>query len=457
MEMKILSENILISNGTLFTMNHGEEPFKASVSIERGRVSGIFSEPPRPDELPCGTEIFDAEGLYVAPGFIDIHIHDECEDARETVEFSMLRQGVTTALSGNCGLGTLFSESEAIHGKAWINLYTLTGNCFLREEVGHNDRYTPATPDEIEKMKVLLRDSLAAGAMGLSLGLEYAPGATYDEIKALADVAAEFEDRLISVHIRNDDDRCVNATEEVMRLARESGVRLQVSHLGSMTMYNTQTCTDIIADEMKNGLDVGFDCYPYDAFCAQAGSAVYDDGFAERWRGKGPEALEAVSGQFKGQRLTFETLAKMRSEEPTGLIVAHVMDKKEVENCIAHPKCIIASDALYESGGAHPRMLGAFPRGLRVAREHGYNWRDALKKVTSMPADAMKIDAGRLGVGKTADVVVFHPDEYTDNATFDEPFLPPGGVKLVLAGGYPAVRNGMVSREPHGALRKRGK
>ncbi|MDR3164238.1 MAG: aminoacylase, partial [Synergistaceae bacterium] len=102
-----MSRNILISNGTLFTMNNGEEPFKSSILVENGIVSGIFPGPCELPDVSDRTEVFNAEGLYVTPGFIDIHIHDECEDVRETVEFSLLRQGVTTALSGNCGLGTL--------------------------------------------------------------------------------------------------------------------------------------------------------------------------------------------------------------------------------------------------------------------------------------------------------------------------------------------------------------
>jgi N-acyl-D-amino-acid deacylase len=439
--------DIIIRGGTFFGMTDGSSPQSASLAIAGGRIVSILP----PDTDIDADFVFDATGLYVTPGFVDSHMHDEYFADPDTVQQTLIRQGVTTAVAGHCGNGPNFLKSRSERPKPWLHLSYMAGNCALREEVGHKNRYTPATPDEIEKMRAFLRDSLAAGAMGLSLGLEYAPGATYEEIKALADVAAEFGDCLISVHIRNDDDRCVNATEEATRLSRESGVRLQVSHLGSMTMYNTRTCADIIVKAMNDGVDVGFDCYPYDAFCAKAGSAVYDDGFVERWRGKGPESLEAVSGQFKGQRLTFETLAKMREEEPMDLIVAHVMDREEVEDCVAHPKCVIASDALYTGGGAHPRIAGTFPRALRVLRERGYSWWDALAKMTTTPADRMRLpNAGRLAEGSVADILAFDPETFSDNATFQEPFAPPDGLRLVVINGKIALKDGAFTKEPTG-------
>jgi N-acyl-D-amino-acid deacylase len=357
-------------------------------------------------------------------------------------------------LSGNCGLGTLFGESEAIHGKAWINLYALVGNCTLRAESGRKDLYTPADTAQIETMKELLRDSMDKGAMGLSFGFEYAPGTSGPEIKALSAVAGEYGG-MISVHTRYDDDRCVDSIMECVGIARSSGARVEISHLGSMTSHHTRECIKAIEKAKSEGARVTFDCYPYDAFCTIIGTPIFDDGFVERWRGKGPEVIRALTGRFRGQTLTWDSFREMRREEPEGFVAAFTMDRDEVEGCIASPDCIIASDTYYNGGGAHPRMSGTFPRGLRIAVEHGYSWRDALKKVTSMPADVMEIDAGRLGVGKAADVVVFHPDEYEDQADFDEPFLPPRGVKLTLVGGYPAVRDGIVSQEPRGALRKK--
>jgi N-acyl-D-amino-acid deacylase len=332
----------------------------------------------------------------------------------------------------------------------------LVGNCAaLREAVGRTDRYSPASPEEIEKMRAILREYLDQGAMGLSLGLEYAPGASYEEIRALAAVAAERKDGIVTVHIRYDDDRCLDAVREVIRLTEDCGARLQVSHLGSMTMGHTRECEKMIERAAANGADISFDCYPYDAFCAKAASAVYDDGFVERWKGKGPEYLEAASGRFKGQRLTFETLAEMRREEPNDLIIAHVMDRDEVESCVANPMCVVVSDALFTGGGAHPRIAGAFPRALRVLRKRGYDWWGALRKVTVMPADRMRLDAGRLFEGSPADLIVFDPDDFKDRATFQDPFTPPDGLKLVVINGQAVLSGGKISSEPCGGLYRR--
>ncbi|GHV55165.1 N-acyl-D-glutamate deacylase [Synergistales bacterium] len=445
--------DLIIRGGTLFGMTEDRSPGLYSIAVKDGRVSAIL-----PPDAPANADrVFDASGMFVAPGFVDIHIHDEYFQDTDTVQHCLIRQGITTAVAGNCGSGPSFDKSFAARPRPWLHLSFLVGNCAgLREEVGHSDRYTPATADETSRMCELLRDALSKGAIGLSLGLEYAPGASYEEIMFLAAVVAEFRDRIITVHIRYDDHRCVDAVREAAHLSRMSGARLQVSHLGSMTMGYTRECEKEIERAVSEGADIGFDCYPYDAFCAKAGSAVYDDGFAERWNGKGPECLEAVSGRFKGNRLTFETLAEMRKEEPLGLIVAHVMEKAEVEDCIANRSCVIASDALFSGGGAHPRIAGTFPRALRILREYGYGWEDALRKMTAMPADRMRLPAGRLFEGSPADVIVFDPDNFTDRATFKEPFLPPDGLKLVVINGEPVLENGKMSEEPHGDFYRRG-
>jgi N-acyl-D-amino-acid deacylase len=125
--------------------------------------------------------------------------------------------------------------------------------------------------------------------------------------------------------------------------------------------------------------------------------------------------------------------------------------------CVAHPDCIIASDTFYDGGGAHPRTSGTFPKALKMLRQHGYSWLDALKKVTTMPADVMRIDAGRLRPGSVADVTVFDPENFADTATYQDPFSPPTGLKLVLLGGKTALSDGELSGEPRGEPRKRVK
>lgn len=443
--------DILIRGGIFFSMVRGETPHTASVAIKDGRVSGVLP----PDAELEAEHVFDASGFFVAPGFVDSHMHDEYFQDPDTVQHTLIRQGVTTAIGGHCGSGPPVGVSFAARPGPWLNLGYMTGNCAMRETVGRKDRYSPASAEETKEMSNLLRESLRGGAMGLSLGLEYAPGASGEEISALASVLSEFPDSFISAHIRYDDKRCVDAVREVIALARGHKVRLQVSHLGSMTMNRTRQCIDVIDEAFASGVDVGLDCYPYDAFCAKAGSAVYDGNFEERWEGKGPESLEAASGRYKGQRLTYETLAVMRAEEPMGLIIAHVMNKDEVEACIAHPRCLVASDALYGGGGAHPRIAGTFPRALRILRENGFGWWDALSKMTCAAADRLRIDAGRLAVGSVADIIVFDPAKFRDRATFQDPLLPPDGLRLVIINGKTVLLDGELSKEPNGRILRR--
>ncbi|GHS99709.1 N-acyl-D-glutamate deacylase [Synergistales bacterium] len=447
-DMNNIRADLLIKNGMFYGMTGDSDKNGAiaNVAVKDGKIAAIAS-PGALDAFEYA-KVFDASGMVVAPGFVDIHIHDEDFADEDTVQHCMIKQGVTSALAGNCGLGPLFAASAKAREHPWINLAYLIGNCVLREAVGRTDNYTAATEGEISRMKTLLREGMKQGAKGLSLGLEYAPGASYEELSALFGVVSEFEGRIVAAHIRYDDERSPQSIEEVIRLAEESGVRVQVSHLGSMTMGRTRLCADIIALAALRGVDVSFDCYPYDAFCTYAGSAVYDR-FAERYS-KGAECLEAVSGKFKNQRLTSETLAEMRAQEPNALIVAYVMDKDEIEECIARPDCVVASDALSMGGGAHPRVAGTFPRALGILRKKGYSWSDALAKVTVMPAMRAMLDAGRLYELANADITVFDPDGFTDRSTFQEPFLPSAGLKLVVINGRIAFEDGKIASEKNG-------
>lgn len=442
------SIDLLIRGETVFGTSEGGagEPRAASLAVSGGKIDAILS----PD-APCdATEVFDATGLYVSPGFVDTHMHDEYFEDPDTVQQALIKQGVTTAIGGHCGMGPPLAKSLAERKKPWLHLSYMVGNCYLREAVGHKDRYTNATEAEIAAMCDLLKEAFDAGAMGLSYGLEYAPGTSKAEVDALAEIAAGYGDRIVSIHIRYDDRRCLDAVREAITISREHGIRVQISHLGSMTMTHTQECIDLIEAGMREGIDLAFDCYPYAAFCAKAGSAVYDDGYKERWNGKGPECLEAATGRFKGQRLTDETLAIMRKEEPMGLIVAHVMNEDEIRNCLRHPDCVVASDALYTGGGAHPRIAGTFPRAIGILREGGYSWERALYKTTALPADTMRLPAGRLLPGRTADIVIFAPETFRDRATFQDPFAEPEGVKLVVVGGKVVLRDGKMAGGPQG-------
>ncbi len=419
---------------------------EADVAVSGGRIAWIGhgrSEARR---------VLDASGLLVAPGFIDTHIHDEEIDDPDTVEQALLRQGVTTAIAGNCGSGPLGREILPSRSRPWLNLGYLTGHRCLREAVGIDDVYRPATTEERGSMASLLEQELRSGSFGLSFGLEYAPNTSPDEIRDLLKVVRTFPRRWVAVHIRHDGPRCVEAVQEILGYARATGLRFQLSHLGSMTAFGRLAeVLSMIDRAREEGVDVNFDCYPYDAFCTRIGSAVFDPGFEERW-GRGFEALEVGSGAYKGRSLDGRLYEELRRDDPDGLIIAHVMNAEEVRLCLSHPRCAIASDSVLKRGQGHPRSAGTFPRALRILREEGLSWPQALYHATTLPAEMAWLDSGRLAAGAVADLVIFDAETFRDRSTFREELLPPKGIAWVLVNGRVVVEGERVFPERGGRL-----
>ncbi len=416
-----------------------------NIGIENDKISVLTRE-----ELRANRTL-DASGLVVSPGFIDMHTHDEERDDSSTQE-CLLRQGVTTILSGNCGSGkTGFTEEKELRSKlgTYVNFMGLIGHMVLRETVGINDRYRPADERENEQMEVLLRMNLKAGAKGVSFGLEYCPGTSQVEIIRLLMVLKEFKDSLASAHVRYDGPKVLKALSEMLKAARTTGVPLQVSHLGSMASFGIMgEALKTLEEASKEGVDVKADCYPYSAFATHLGTAVFDPGFEERW-GKGLEALEIASGSHKGEAFTEKLFHHLRAEEPETIVIAHVMREDEVWRCLQHPLVMLGSDAGFHHGEGHPRGAGAFPRVIRimVREKRIIKLREMLIKMTCQPAERLKIieSRGRIAPGMFADLVVFNPDTIKDEATFKEPTLPPSGIKWVVINGKVVVEDGKLT------------
>ena len=435
----------LIRGGTLIDPVSGTET-RTDLGIVDGRVAWIGNG------ATAAGRILDATGLLVAPGFVDTHTHDEELNNPGPIQRALLLQGITTAIAGNCGLGPLIDRYEPLRRTPLLKLAYLTGHTMLRQEVGIVDTYRPATAEETERMQALLRSELARGSFGLSFGLEYAPNTSPAEIDALASLLTGMPERFISVHIRFDGPECLAGIREVIDIAKRFKVRLQVSHIGSMTAFGfCRQAVALIEAAKSDGVDLGFDCYPYDAFCTMIGSAVFDPGFEQRWN-KGLADLEVATGCYKGSRLNPESYAELRANDPDALIIAHVMNDQEIRECLAHPSCAIATDALLRNGEGHPRAAGTFPRALRILREAGLSWPEALRHATSLPAAMTWLDAGRLVPGTPADIVVFDPLSLRDKATFADQLAPPEGIHYVFIDGTVAVDHGTIAARPSGRL-----
>lgn len=440
----------LVVRGGVVLLPELNKEEKLNIGISQGVITRLAT-----DEMEA-PQIIDASGFYVSPGFIDSHMHDEEKEDGDTIEKALLRQGVTTAIAGNCGSGPLSAEILPYRNKPWINLGYLTGHKKLREAAGATDRYLPAKPEQVKIMKDLLRRELESGSFGLSVGLEYLPNTPISELESLFEVVVDFTKIWVPVHIREDGPASVRATQEIIDLALKWPIRFQISHTGSMTGFGQLgKVLELIEKARADGADVTFDCYPYDAFCTDLGSAVFDPGFEKRW-GKGKESLEVASGPNRGKWLSEEGLyERLRKEEPECLIIAHVIKEEEVELCLSHRECAIASDGLLKGGHGHPRAAGTFPRALKMLRNMGFSWPEAVRKCTSLPAGMNWLDKGVIKEGADADLVIFDGEKLSDRATFTDELLPPEGIKQVIIGGQTAVKDSEVLGGSKGKLMKR--
>jgi|SRR6056297_30653 len=437
--------DLLIRGASIIDPRKGENQ-KKNIAVREGKVVSTG------DRCPEADRVIEAEGCMLSPGFIDTHMHDEDIDDPDTTQKALLRQGVTTCIAGNCGVGPLQDRIRPSRSDPWLNIGYLTGHTALRQEVGITDkeRYRPANSQETAKMKDLLTEELEKGSFGLSFGLEYNPETSWEEIIALSEVVPSFEKRWISSHIRHDGPRCLEGVDEMIRLAGYVNARVQLSHLGSMTSFGfAEQALEMLHKGRENGLDLTWDSYPYDAFCTFIGSAVFDPGFEERFQ-KPIDALEVGSGPYAGQRLNSDLLETLRKEAPGTLVIAHVMNEKEMKLILKDPSCAIASDAVLFEGRGHPRAAGAFPRGIRWLREEGLSWSEAVAHATLIPSMMGWLERGEIREGMNADLVIFDPEKFCDMATFEDPLKPPRGIKYVIVNGKIAVENGEVAREPAG-------
>ena len=494
--------DLLLRGGTVFD-GTGAPGREADVAVRAGRISAVG---PR---LRGGSavEVIDVRGLAVAPGFIDIHSHADGNILVDPRAESVVRQGVTTVIVGQDGgsrvpnragetsVRTLFRRFEELPSA--VNVATMVGlGAVRRVVVGEQAR--PATPEELQRMTAMVEAALATGACGASTGLEYAPGAfaTQDELIALCRPLSR-RGLPYATHLRNEDDRLLEAVDEAIAIARGAGCPLQLSHLktgGERNWPKLQAVFTRIADARRAGLDVTFDRYPYVAWATgltnlfpvwalDGGSEAFlrrlqDSAVAPRIREETLAKVALVGGWDKvlisdvevdadslavGRRL--DDWARAVSADPydaaaallnrNGARVGNVvfaMSEANLERFLAHPLAMVCSDGgsfategPARSGNPHPRGLGTFPRVLgRYVRERRVlTLEEAIHKMTGAPAHRLGLsDRGRIRTGAAADLVVFDPATVIDRATFQEPFQYPDGIPHVVVNGGLALRDG---------------
>jgi N-acyl-D-amino-acid deacylase len=528
--------DLVLKNGTIID-GTGAPGRRADVGLRGDRIAAVGPV------TEAAAEVLDVSGRVVAPGFIDMHSHTDFFLLVDPNAESKVTQGVTTEVCGNCGS----SPGPWLHPVAreqarknlqryglepdWttlgefmdvldrhplgLNFVTLVGHGNLRASaMGYDNR--PPTAAELDRMCGLLEDELAAGACGYSSGLIYPPGCYSDseELVALGKVLARLG-AFYATHMRNESHAVVEAVDEALRVGREGGCGVQISHhkaCGKSNWGRVEVTLANIDRARAEGVDVHMDQYPYIATSTGLGTVLprwAHEGGAERalTRLRDPDTrariLEEVSeagrtgyyadsGGWKqlliagvrtdenrwaegldleqvGERLGCgpeEAALRLLDEEDLAVHIVHFsMCEEDVERVMIHPLTMIGSDGSARStsgilgqGKPHPRAFGTFPRVLSyyVRERRLLPLETAIHKMTGLPAARLGLpDRGVLRAGAYADLVVFAPDRVRDVATFTEPQNTPAGIDYVWVNGTLAAQGGKVTRRHNGKVLRR--
>jgi len=516
--------DVLIRGGMVYD-GSGVPGFGAGVGVRGDRIAAVGNLADASADL-----VVDASGLAVAPGFINMlswSTESLIADGRSLGEIS---QGVTTQIMGEgTSMGPLTPEMKrrwkALQGDiqfdyTWTtlaeylqflerkgvsqNVASFIGAGTIREHViGHENR--PPTPDDLERMRELVRGEMEAGALGIGSSLIYAPDnfASTEELIELCKVAAQYRGKYIS-HIRSEGNRLIPAVEEVLRISREAGLPAEIYHLKAAGESNWPKMERVIAmieEARAAGLPITADMYTYTAGSTGLNAAMppwaLEGGYsalferlrrpADRARIKAAmmapatdwESLYQAAGspervllvEFKNESLkpltgrTLADVAAMRGTDPYDTIldlmledqtrvgaVYFLMSEANVRKQIALPWVSFGSDGasmapegLFLKSSTHPRAYGNFARllGRYVRDERIVPLEEAIRRLTSLPAANLELtDRGRLIPGAFADIVVFDPDTIADRATFEMPHQLATGVRHVFVNGGHVIRNG---------------
>lgn len=551
---------ILLKNG-LVADGSGERVFNADILISGDKIEKIIrKEDARPGsglkqaafdnssknteapenaslQAPETYETYDISGCVVCPGFIDSHAHSELEILRHPSMPYKIMQGITSDVSGNCGVGVypkktednnLFPDILGHYADSWdwnsfstfssylenkgfgMNIAFLQPHANLRLQAISGNPNRKATTREIDTMCELLDESLRGGCVGFSGGIYYAPNiyASRDEYIALLKIVRA-HNKIFSVHHRCEGTEIISSVREILDFARESGVRLEISHLkviGTKNQDKIDTVIKMIEDARSEGVDVSFDAYPYEYGSTSLFSLLPPDYLRlenvelrkhlrtasenrnseeyvdlvskmsnpEGWDSImelcGPENITAVilenNQSFNGKTLSecaeilrtdpYTALFKLLSEEKGAALMADVTQSRDNLLKIArHPLCSFGTDALYVGEMGHPRSSSAAVHYLvqNVYRTHNLTLEEAVFKMTSLNAERFGFEKrGLIRSDYYADLVVFNPEKLKDTASLSHPFSPNEGIVHVLVNGEFALKNGALTGKCNGKL-----
>jgi N-acyl-D-amino-acid deacylase len=497
--------DLVISNARVVD-GTGNPWFRADVGVKGGRIAAVGRIEPS-----AGSRTIDARGQILAPGFIDVHTHVEGIYEQPEAE-NFVRMGVTSLVTGNCGgsavnIGGFLDRMRET--PLAVNLASLIAHGSVRREVlGEADR--APTAEELQKMEALVEQGMRDGAVGLSTGLIYVPGAyaKTDEVVALARVAAR-HGGLYATHMRDEGSRVVEAIKESIHIGEQAGLPVEISHfkISSKKLWGkTPTTLGLVEAARSRGLPVTVDQYVYTASStsldtllpgwARAGgrdegrkrladavtrerilremkATLKESGFKDysyavvasyradpTFQGR---TIAEITEKKRGKgdlKYQFEQIFEMYAAGGAAMVY-HKMSEQDVRRIIREPWTMIASDSSVRrlnEGAPHPRgygnnarVLGVYVRELRLL-----TLEDAVRKMTSLPAQTFGLDdRGLVREGFAADLVLFDEKTIADRATFDAPHQYPVGISHVLVNGVVVFEEGRMSAARPGAALRR--
>lgn len=517
--MSPTSQTVL--RGGLIADGLGSDPFAGDVLFTEQGITAVVPA----GERPAGgydAEVIDCAGRVVAPGFVDLHCHSDLSLLAYPDNESRVTQGVTTEVVGNCGMTPAPGNADLVGLARVVSTIDVTPDLEwtwsdvagwlqalqdcptatnVAAQIGHGSaRFAvagtstePLDKSQLAALERELRDAFAAGVLGVSLGLMYAPGesARAEELALVARLVAA-HDGILSAHLRDYRTQALaGSIDELADVLGGDGPRLQLSHLRGLG--GGAGFGEVLAhvDRLRDSRDIAADAYPY-----VHGHTTLIQLLSPQLRAGGPDAVvtaslatpEAVADLLQASGYRPDQIIIMKAArtphavgrdltefdaDPWRLLVDLLVQNEglvdiavesglwsDVDLTLAADWVSIASDgaalnATHRTSAAHPRSWGAFPAGYRRLRQHGIPIGEAIARLSTAPAARAGLTSG-LVAGHRADLVVLDDQSFDSPATFGHPAQPSVGLDHVFVNGSAVLAGGRPTPARPGTLLRKG-